>query len=103
MDDAHWLTLLPQQWHCVVPVADTLLQAAAAAGIVLPSSCRNGTCRTCLCQLEAGQIHYRIDWPGLSAEEKQQGWILPCVALADSALTLRVPAARRISAVAEKP
>lgn len=61
--------------------ADTpLLQSAEAAGLALPSSCRNGTCRTCLCQMTHGQVAYRIDWPGLSAEEKADGFILPCVA-----------------------
>src|SRR6516165_5235305 len=34
----------------------TLLQSADAAGIELPSSCRNGTCRTCLYKLVAGRI-----------------------------------------------
>ena len=27
-----------------------------------------------------GQVSYEIEWPGLSAEEKRDGWILPCVA-----------------------
>ncbi|KGF78083.1 2Fe-2S iron-sulfur cluster-binding protein [Variovorax sp. JS1663] len=58
----------------------TLLQSAEAAGIELPSSCRNGTCRTCICRLLEGEVRYRIEWPGLSREEKAEGWILPCVA-----------------------
>ena len=58
----------------------TLLKAAEAAGIELPSSCRNGTCRTCIRRLAGGSVHYRIEWPGLSAEEKKAGYILPCVA-----------------------
>ena len=57
-----------------------LLLAAADAGIEMPSSCRNGTCRTCLKPLLAGQVHYRIEWPGLLPEEKAGGWVLPCVA-----------------------
>ena len=73
---------------------DTLLEAARAAGVVLPSSCRNGTCRAGLCEAVAGTVTYRIAWPGLSAEEKRDGCILPCVARAASDLTLRVPAAR---------
>jgi ferredoxin len=59
---------------------ETLLLAAAAAGIAMPSSCRNGTCRTCLRPLRAGQVHYRIAWPGLLPEEKNGSWVLPCVA-----------------------
>ncbi|MDM0011844.1 2Fe-2S iron-sulfur cluster-binding protein [Variovorax sp. J22P168] len=69
----------------------TLLQSAEAAGIELPSSCRNGTCRTCICQLAAGEIRYRIEWPGVSADEKAEGWILPCVAEPLGDVTLDVP------------
>lgn len=74
-----------------LPVAagQTLLDAALAAGVPLARSCRNGSCRACLARLAAGQVHYRIEWPGLLAEEKAAGWVLPCVALAASAeLTL---------------
>jgi ferredoxin len=69
----------------------TLLQSADAAGIELPSSCRNGTCRTCICKLSAGEIRYRIEWPGVSADEKAEGWILPCVAEPLDDVTLDVP------------
>lgn len=58
----------------------SLLHAAAQARIELPSSCRNGTCRTCICKLVSGQVAYAIEWPGLLPEEKADGWILPCVA-----------------------
>ncbi len=57
-----------------------LLASAELAGLPLPSSCRNGTCRTCMQRLLSGEVRYRIDWPGLLAEEKLDGWILPCVA-----------------------
>lgn len=70
----------------------TLLQAAKQAGIDLPRSCQNGTCRACICRLLSGQIRYRIAWPGLSAEERAQGAILPCVAYAQSDVVL-VPGA----------
>ncbi len=57
-----------------------VLQSALLAGVAMDSSCRNGTCRTCICRLTSGRVAYRIEWPGLSAEEKQAGYILPCVA-----------------------
>jgi len=72
----------------------TLLQAAEAAGIELPSSCRNGTCRTCICRRLSGETRHTIEWPGLSIDEKEEGWILPCVAQALGDLTLDVPGAR---------
>ena len=63
------------------PESLTLLQAAELAGVWLrDTSCRNGTCRTCICRLVSGQVVYRIDWPGLSLDEKQGGFILPCAA-----------------------
>lgn len=68
-----------------------LLQAAELAGLTLKSSCRNGTCRACMCQLSSGQVVYHIEWPGLSREEKQAGFILPCVAHPSSDVVLRLP------------
>ena len=67
---------------------ETLLAAAERAGIAMPSSCRNGTCRTCICRVVEGQARHLIEWPGLSADEKRAGWVLPCVAVAESALVL---------------
>lgn len=75
------LTVQPLGWCVRVAPGQSLLEAARAAGVRLRSSCRNGTCRACLCRLVEGEIHYRIDWPGLTAEERAEGWILPCVAL----------------------
>jgi ferredoxin len=72
------------------PAELPLLLAAEAAGLALPSSCRNGTCRTCLCRLHSGQVRYRIEWPGLSAEEKAEGYILACVAYPVSDVTIEV-------------
>ena len=71
------------------PAARTLLQAAADAGVEVPSACRNGTCRTCVCHLMRGEVAYRIEWPGLLAEEKAQGLILPCVAYPRSDVVLQ--------------
>ena len=67
-----------------------LLVAAEHAGFTPPSSCRNGTCRTCIGQLVSGQVRYRIQWPGLSAEEKAEGYILPCVAYPVGDVKLRL-------------
>jgi ferredoxin len=66
-----------------------LLLSLEQGGIDWPSSCRNGTCRTCIGQLSSGEVRYEIEWPGLSAEEKAEGCILPCVAFPCSDLTLK--------------
>lgn len=75
----------------------SILHAAEAAGIELPSSCRNGTCRSCICRLRSGAAAHLIEWPGLSFDEKREGWILPCVAVARGALEIEAPLARRIA------
>ena len=92
------VTLEPSGWRFATDGTQTLLAAARAAQIALPSSCRNGTCRTCLCQMRAGRVIYQIEWPGLSAEEKAEGLILPCVAIAQSDLVLDSPHAAPLAA-----
>ena len=66
-----------------------LLHSMDQGGIAWPSSCLNGTCRTCMGQLVSGQVRYEIEWPGLSAEEKSEGYVLPCVAHPCSDVVLR--------------
>ena len=67
----------------------SLLASMEQGGIDWPSSCRNGTCRTCIAHLVNGEVRYEIEWPGLSAEEKSVGCVLPCVAYPCSDLTLK--------------
>jgi ferredoxin len=69
----------------------TLLDSLEQAGLQWPSSCRSGTCRTCIGHLVSGQVLYQMAWPGLSAEEKTEGCVLPCVAFAQSDLVLKDP------------
>ena len=71
----------------------TLLEAAEMSRVQLPSSCRNGTCRTCICRLLSGQVTYTVEWPGLSAEEQAEGLVLPCVARPLSDVVLEQAAA----------
>jgi ferredoxin len=84
-----------QGWVFDASPDQPLLLSAAQAGITLPSSCRNGTCRTCISRMTSGQVQYRIEWPGLSAEEKRDGFILPCVAYPQDDIAMENIAARR--------
>ncbi|MCE3605674.1 2Fe-2S iron-sulfur cluster-binding protein [Massilia sp. P8910] len=95
---SYLITVQPAGWRFEAEEGRALLLAAEDAGIVLPASCRNGTCRTCLCRVAAGEVAYLIDWPGLSPDDKRAGDTLPCVAVARSDLALWAPAARRITA-----
>ncbi|MDB5817826.1 MAG: ferredoxin [Rhizobacter sp.] len=82
------LRLMPGDVGVEARADNTLLASAIDAGITLRSSCRNGTCRTCICRLRSGTVAYRIEWPGLSLDEKEDGLILPCVAYPTSDVTV---------------
>jgi ferredoxin len=66
-----------------------LLTSMEQGGLDWPSSCRNGTCRTCFSKLVEGTVRYEIEWPGLSADEIEAGYVLPCVAYPCSDISLR--------------
>jgi ferredoxin len=80
----------PHGWKFEASDSAPLLQSAERAAYRLPSSCRNGTCRTCMCRMTSGKIRYDIEWPGLLAEEKREGFILPCVAYPESDVVIEV-------------
>ena len=89
-----WVVTLPLQgWAFAASTTQSILQSAQDAGLELPSSCRNGTCRTCLCRMRSGSVRFLVEWPGLSVDEKQEGWILPCVAAPTADVALDVPGA----------
>jgi ferredoxin len=54
------ITLEGQGWEFEADDTTPLLLAAERAGIRLPSSCRNGTCRTCICLMRSGGVRYTI-------------------------------------------
>jgi ferredoxin len=57
----------------------TVLSAAEAAGVPLPSSCCSGVCTTCAARLSSGTVH-QPDAMGVKEELRQQGYALLCVA-----------------------
>ncbi len=93
-EPTHTLLLMPSGLKVTVQPGQSLIEAALAAGIDMPRSCRNGTCRACMCKMVSGQVRYRVEWPGLSFDEQDEGWVLPCVAQPASDVVLEVPAAR---------
>lgn len=88
MPETFRVTLQPGGESFDAAADQTVLLAGLAAGVALPWSCRTGTCRTCIARLLRGRIEHRIPWPGLSLEEKAEGYILPCVAEPRSDLTI---------------
>lgn len=97
------LTITPLGVTVPVAPGQSLMEAALAAGVRMPASCRNGTCRTCMARLVEGRVHYRVDWPGVLAEERAEGFTLPCVALPDGDVTLEQPLATTSAASPVRP
>jgi len=85
------IQVLPDHLEFDANPGESILAAALRNGVELTSSCRNGTCRACLTHLKSGEIRYLIEWPGLSAEEKQEGALLVCVACAMTDLVMESP------------
>lgn len=65
----------------------TVLAAAEAAGVPLPSSCCSGVCTTCAARLLEGSVH-QPDAMGVKAELREQGYALLCVSYPRSDLKL---------------
>jgi ferredoxin len=65
----------------------TVLAAAEAAGVPLPSSCCSGVCTTCAARLLEGSVH-QPDAMGVKAELQEQGYALLCVSYPRSDLKL---------------
>ncbi len=60
---------------------ETVLTAALRQGVMLPYSCKNGTCGSCKGRIESGDVHYPFHPPlALSREEIADGAALMCQA-----------------------
>lgn len=58
-----------------------MLEAALAAGLNLPHSCKSGHCASCRARLLSGEIRYPNGRPlGITAAEERQGEVLLCQA-----------------------
>ena len=86
------VTIEPENLQFQADSDKTILQSAEKSQIYPQSSCRNGSCRTCISTLISGDIRYNTAWPGLSAEEKQAGLILPCCAYPQNDLVIKLGA-----------
>ena len=80
---------------------ESVLTAALRQGVMLPYSCKNGTCASCKGQLLEGDIHYPFHPPmGLDEGEAEARMALFCQAAPKSDLEISV---REIAAVKDIP
>jgi ferredoxin len=57
---------------------ESLLAAATAAGVEIPSACGQGQCGTCKTRLLEGSVEMSCE-SGLDPESKARGYVLTCV------------------------
>ena len=99
MSDEHSVRIEPHGRTLRVAAGEPVLQAALAAGLNLPHSCKSGHCSSCRARLVSGEIHYPHGRPlGLTAQEAASGQVLLCQARPRSDLVVE---ARLIASVAD--
>ena len=95
----HSVRVEPHGRTLKVAAGEPVLQAALAAGLNLPHSCKSGHCSSCRARLLAGEIHYPSGRPpGITAEEAESGQVLLCQARPRTDLVVE---ARLIASVAD--
>ncbi|MFK8186700.1 MAG: 2Fe-2S iron-sulfur cluster-binding protein [Phormidesmis sp.] len=70
-----------------VPDDQTVLAAAQAVGLELPTSCNSGVCTTCAALILEGSVNQE-DGMGVSPELQADGYALLCVAFPTSDLKI---------------
>ncbi len=76
-----------QTYSIPVQSDETVLSAAQAAGLDLPSSCCAGVCTTCAGLLLEGTVD-QTDGMGISLDMREQGYALLCVSYPRSNLKI---------------
>jgi CDP-4-dehydro-6-deoxyglucose reductase len=80
-NDDHSVRIEPHGRTIRVGSGQPVLDAALAAGLNLPHSCKSGHCSSCRARLRTGEIRYPNGRPlGITASEEQAGHILLCQA-----------------------
>jgi CDP-4-dehydro-6-deoxyglucose reductase, E3 len=98
-DTAYSVRIEPHGRTLRVERDEPVLQAALAAGLNLPHSCKSGHCSSCRARLLAGEIYYPNGRPpGVTAEEARAGQVLLCQARPRSDLVVE---ARLVASVAD--
>jgi vanillate O-demethylase ferredoxin subunit len=87
IDDAFEVELSRSGTRCRVEVGQTIIQAMAAAGCEVITSCEQGVCGTCLTNVISGTPDHRDAY--LSKAEREAGkLILPCVSRSKAPLLI---------------
>ena len=72
---------------CQVSSGSTLLELAEKHGVQIPYGCRQGQCGTCATRVLSGTVRMDVE-DGLTPEQKNAGYVLPCVSRAERTVVL---------------
>lgn len=87
------MSILSYGAHRIATTTDeTVLHALSRQGITVRSSCRGGTCQTCVMRCTEGEIPARAQ-SGLNADLVAKHYFLPCVCKPTHDMTLAEPVA----------
>ena len=84
---AETVVFLHSEKVCQVSSGSTLLDLAERNGVQIPFGCRQGQCGTCATRVLSGTVQMDVE-AGLTAEQKNAGYVLPCVSRAEGTVVL---------------
>ncbi len=101
--EEHSVRIEPHGRTLRVAPGQPVLEAALAAGLNLPHSCKSGHCSSCRARLVSGQILYPNGRPlGITTEDARAGDILLCQAQPHSDLVVQARFVENVADVAIK-
>jgi ferredoxin-NADP reductase len=86
---AQTVVFMHSQKVCQASDGSTLLDLAERNGVQLPYGCRQGLCGTCATRVLSGTVQMDVE-AGLTAGQKNAGYVLPCVSRAEGTVVLAV-------------
>jgi ferredoxin-NADP reductase len=81
------VVFIHSQKVCQVSAGSTLLDLAERNEVHIPYGCRQGLCGTCATRVLSGTVQMDVE-AGLTAEQKNAGYVLPCVSRAEGTVVL---------------
>jgi ferredoxin-NADP reductase len=72
---------------CQISSGSTLLDLAEKNGVQIPYGCRQGLCGTCATRVLSGSVQMDVE-AGLTADQKNAGYVLPCVSRPEGTVVL---------------
>jgi len=81
------VVFIHSQKVCQASAGSTLLDLAERNEVQIPYGCRQGLCGTCATRVLSGAVQMDVE-AGLTAEQKNAGYVLPCVSRAQGTVVV---------------